>query len=362
VADKGGISLSRIQSRKPAVTVVVVNYNGRQVLPLVLNSLDSQTFTDFEIVVVDNGSKDDSIRFIQENYQWVKIKRNPSNYGYAHGLNDGISRSSGRYLLMLNNDIELDRCALFYLAKFLDDHPNVGVVQPKIISLQNKGFFDYAGAAGGEIDTLGYPFCRGRILETLEQDNGQYDDPSQIFWAGGAAFMVRRDVLERVGSFDEDFVIYHEETDFCWRVNLAGLKVAFEPSAKVYHHGSYTFGNLRDNVRFFYMHRNSFYLLMKYQPIRRLPVVLPARCLFEFFNILYALSKRRSSEAIMIIRGIMSALRNIRVTLTKRKIIECFLEKPYQKLPIYPRFVVVDYFLLRKKTFTQLVRNYPRLS
>jgi len=159
-----------------------------------------------------------------------------------------------------------------------------------------------------------------------------------------------------------DFVLYREDLDLCWRINLAGYRVAYTPTACVYHYGSYTFGNLRNSLRFFYMHRDNFYLLLKYQSARKLLSILPTRCLFELFNVPYALWKNRSSEAFSIIKGMASALRNLPMILSKRKIIRAFSGTDQPNLRIYPRFVVVDYFLLGKKTYKELYAADKRSS
>lgn len=338
----------------PTISVIIVNHNGVKVLPEVLDSLRLQTFQDFETIVVDNGSVDPSVGLIREKFKWVRLVRNSRNVGFAGGLNEGVSLSSGKYLMMLNNDVILDNVVLEKLRNSLEADPTVAIVQPKIKSQSNRRIFDYAGAAGGQIDLLGYPFCRGRIFETLEEDLGQYDRACYIFWAGGAAFMVRREILDRIGLLDTRFGMYHEETDLCWRVNLAGFKVAYNPAASVYHLGSHTFKILGDELRFFYMHRNNFHLLFKYYSLRLLILVIPSRFLFELINLFYSLAKGRPTEARSIIRSFASLVRSKAIVLSEIRTRRTRLSANSKCVRIYPRFIVMEYFLLGKHTYPEL--------
>jgi GT2 family glycosyltransferase len=336
------------------VSVIIVNHNGQQVLGPLLDSLKHQTLSDFETLVIDNASRDSSVSFIQRNFDWVKVVQNQRNMGFAGALNQGIALSSGKYVMMLNNDVVLDARVLEELQGFLENDPNVAIVQPKIKSQQNKNTFDYAGAAGGYIDFLGYPFCRGRLFETVEADHGQYDDPCYVFWAGGAAFMVRRDVLRRIGMLDTRLFMYHEETDLCWRANLAGFRVACNPATSVYHSGSHTFKALGAENQFFLMHRNSFHLLFKYYDLRTLFAVIPTRALFEILNMFFSLFKRRSAEARSIVRAFVSLLKQRNIVLNELRTKRTRTSLASGRIPIYPRPVVLDYFLLRKRTWREL--------
>jgi GT2 family glycosyltransferase len=362
--DGFGVDSSKRQSSRlevlengPKVSVIIVNYNGMQVLAPLLDSLKRQTFSDFETLVVDNGSHDSSVSFIQRNFNWVRVVQNSENTGFAAALNRGIELSSGEYVMMLNNDVVLESRVLEALSSSLQADSKIAIIQPKIRSQINKDAFDYAGAAGGYIDFLGYPFCRGRVFDTIEKDHGQYDNPCYTFWAGGAAFMVRRNTLKRIGMLDTQFVMYHEETDLCWRAQLAGFKVACNPSTSVYHMGSYTFKTFRDEYRFFFMHRNSFHLLFKYYSRPALLAVIPTRTLFEFVNVLFALFNRRPAEAKSILRAFGSLISQRRIVLTELRTGRTRASLIPKGLPIYPRPIVFDYFLLGKRTWSALFSN-----
>jgi GT2 family glycosyltransferase len=324
------------------------------VLGPLLDSLKHQTLSDFETLVIDNASHDSSVSFIQRNFDWVKVVQNHRNVGFAGALNQGIALSSAKYVMMLNNDVVLDTRVLEELQSFLEKDPNVAIVQPKIKSQQNRDAFDYAGAAGGYIDFLGYPFCRGRLFETVEADHGQYDHPCYVFWAGGAAFMVRRDALRKIGMLDTRLFMYHEETDLCWRANLAGFRVACNPATSVYHSGSHTFKALGAEYQFFLMHRNSFHLLFKYYDLPTLLAVIPTRALFEILNMFFSLFKRRSVEARSIVRAFASLLRQRNIILDELRTKRTRTSLASGRIPIYPRPVVLDYFLLKKRTWREL--------
>jgi len=344
----------------PKISVIIVNHNGLSVISPLLDSLKRQTFSDFETLVVDNASHDSSVSFIQRNFSWVKVVQNSENPGFAAALNHGVELSSGEYVMMLNNDVVLEPRVLEELQASLQADPKLAIIQPKIRSLSSNGAFDYAGAAGGYMDYLGYPFCRGRVFDTIEEDHGQYDHPCYSFWAGGAAFMVRREVFKHIGTLDTEFVMYHEETDLCWRAHLAGFKVACNPSTSVYHLGSYAFKTFRDEYRFFFMHRNSFHLLFKYYSRPALLAVIPTRSLFEFVNVIFALVKRRPAEAKSILRAFGSLLKQRRIVLAELRTKRTRTSLPSKKIPIYPRPIVVDYFLLGKRTWSEVFSNGGR--
>jgi GT2 family glycosyltransferase len=346
-----------VAANVPKISVIIVNHNGIRVLEPLLNSLRGQTLSDFETLVVDNGSNDSSITFLQQKFKWVRVIQNSENAGFAAALNRGVELSSGEYVMMLNNDVVLESRVLEELCGSLQANPKIAIIQPKIKSQLNRNAFDYAGAAGGYIDFLGYPFCRGRVFDTLEEDRGQYDESCYTFWAGGAAFMVRRDALKRVGMLDTQFVMYHEETDLCWRAHLAGFKVACNPSTSVYHIGSYTFRTFQDEYKFFFMHRNSFHLLFKYYKLPVLLIVVPTRTIFELLNVTFALFKRRPAEATSIIRAFVSLLKQRKIILAELRTRRTRMSLPAENFPIYPRPVVLDYFLLGKRTWRELFNH-----
>jgi len=205
---------------KPLISVIILNYNGKRFLKVLFDSLLKTTYSNYEIIMIDNHSNDDSIDFVRKNYPSVKIYDTGKNLGYAGGNNFGIDKANGEFVLLLNNDIEVTSDWLEPIIKEFEADENVVACQPKIRQMKNREYFEYAGAAGGFMDVFGYPFLRGRIMDTIEKDEGQYDDNIDLFWASGAAIAIRKEVLDHIGWLDEDFFLHMAEIDLCWRILL----------------------------------------------------------------------------------------------------------------------------------------------
>ncbi|MDE6489587.1 MAG: glycosyltransferase family 2 protein, partial [Muribaculaceae bacterium] len=214
------------------VAVIILNWNGehllREFLPDVIANTD-QAIAD--IIVADNGSTDGSIALLQEHFPSVKIIRFTENYGFAEGYNRAIASTCYDYTVLLNSDVAPDHGWITTLLEYMQAHPDVAACQPKILSYRNPSQFEYAGAAGGFLDRHGYPYCRGRIFSAIEHDHGQYDTPLQIFWATGAALMVRSQLYIDAGGLDRDFFAHMEEIDLCGRLQLAGYRIMAGPGA-----------------------------------------------------------------------------------------------------------------------------------
>ena len=223
--------------------VVILNWNGRKHLEQFLPSVIQHTPQQVDIVVADNGSTDDSVEFLRREYPNVKLVLLDRNYGFADGYNRALKQVDAECFVLLNSDIEVTEGWLEPLVATLQNNSQVAAVAPKLLSYVERQRFEYAGAAGGFIDYLGYPFCRGRILSTIEQDEGQYDTPCEVFWASGAAFCCKADVFRALGGFDADFFAHMEEIDLCWRMQLQGYKVMVAPRSVVYHLGGGTLPN-----------------------------------------------------------------------------------------------------------------------
>jgi len=219
--------------------VVILNFNGREYLQKFL-PLVCQRTEEARIIVADNASTDQSIELLESDFPEVEILRIPSNLGYSGGYNYALSRIDATYYILLNSDIEVTSGWLSPLISALKSNPDLAACQPKILDYNNKDQFEYAGAAGGLIDWLGYPFCRGRIFEELELENGQYDDTRDIFWASGACLVIRASVFRKLDGFDNDFFAHMEEIDLCWRLQRTGQKIGYVPDSKVYHVGGGT--------------------------------------------------------------------------------------------------------------------------
>ena len=241
--------------------IVILNWNGRKHLERFLPILVENT-PEVGIVIADNGSTDDSLIFIKDRFPQIEIITMERNFGFAEGYNRALKQVEADYFLLLNSDVEVPAGWIVPLIETLDTHPEVAAVSPKIRSFAEPERFEYAGAAGGFIDCLGYPFCRGRILDSIETDEGQHDDAREVFWASGACMLVRSEVFRLLDGFDADFFAHMEEIDFCWRAQLAGYKIRVEPRSMVFHVGGGTLPN--DNPQKIYLNfRNNLCMLFK---------------------------------------------------------------------------------------------------
>ncbi|MCQ2287396.1 MAG: glycosyltransferase family 2 protein, partial [Bacteroidales bacterium] len=222
------------------LSIVILNWNGRryleQFLPVLLSNIPDYA----EVVVADNASTDDSLSFMQQNFPEIRVIVNESNWGFAKGYNVALSQIDAEYYCLLNSDIEVPSHWVEPIIEQMDADQSIAAVQPKIISYHDKTRFEYAGACGGFIDKLGYPFCRGRLFDSVEVEAGQYETPMEVFWATGAAMFVRASVYRELGGLDDDFFAHMEEIDFCWRMKNHGYKLFVNPQSVVYHIGGGT--------------------------------------------------------------------------------------------------------------------------
>lgn len=225
---------------KMSVAVVILNWNGKAYLQQFLPSVMQSEYPVLQVIVADNASTDDSIAWLQENYPSVKTIILPVNYGFAKGYNEALKQVTADVYVLLNSDVEVESNWINPVIQAFEKNPLLAACQPKILAYHNKDIFEYAGAAGGWIDNLGYPFARGRIMETCEIDKGQYDVFTTCFWATGAALFVKAELYHQLGGLDEYFFAHQEEIDLCWRIHNEGYEVGCEPSSVVYHVGAGT--------------------------------------------------------------------------------------------------------------------------
>lgn len=243
------------------LAIVILNWNGAQMLRQYLPSVLRYSRDEATVYVADNASTDDSVPMLQAHFPDVKLILLDQNWGFAEGYNKALAQVEAEYYLLLNSDIEVTHHWLTPLIEFMDTHDDVAACQPKLLSMANRDQFEYAGASGGFLDRYGYPFCRGRIFDTIENDNGQYDYPSEVLWATGAALLVRARTYNNIGGLDGRFFAHCEEIDFCWRLRLSGYKVYCLPESVVYHVGGgtlpksnpmKTYLNFRNNLTMLY--------------------------------------------------------------------------------------------------------------
>ena len=267
------------QKIKIKTAIVILNWNGRSWLENFLPSVIMYS-KDAEIFVIDNGSTDDSVSFLNENFRSVIIIKNNKNLGFAGGYNTGLNKIHAEYYILLNSDIEVTKDWIEPIIELMEIDNNIAACQPKLLNYNKKTKFEYAGASGGFIDNLGYPFCRGRIFNNLEEDKGQYNDAIEIFWATGACLFIRTDLFWNVGGFDEDFFCHQEEIDLCWRLKNKGYKMMVQPNSKVYHVGGGTL-NEDSPYKTYLNFRNNLYMIFKNIPLSYLFFVISIRLILD---------------------------------------------------------------------------------
>ncbi len=340
----------------PLVSIVTLNFNGIKFLPDLFTSLRQVTYPNLEIIMVDNFSDDESVRYVARHFPEVKVVRNPENYMYARGNNVGLKVARGKYVCLLNNDTEVEPGFIEPVVAAFEGNPNIAAVQPKILGLQQRDQLEYAGACGGFIDWLGYPFLRGRIFFTTEKDEGQYDDPMGLFWASGACLFLRKSALDAVGGLDEDFVIHMEEIDLCWRLRLAGWEVVSIPQSRVWHFVGGTLDQANPR-KTYWNFRNNIFLLIKNLSKRRLLVRLPLRILMDSTAFLSEFVKGHWRNAGAILRAYYWVFRHIRIILRNRTRTQRLRKVSDTEVlkRMYPGSVVLEYFLFKRKRFQDLL-------
>ncbi|RYG40988.1 MAG: glycosyltransferase family 2 protein, partial [Chitinophagaceae bacterium] len=291
-------------SKSPTVAVVILNWNGSGLLQQFLPSVVAYS-AGADIWVADNASTDDSLEMLKRDFPTVKVVRNSSNLGFAGGYNIALQKIKADIYALVNSDIEVTENWLIPILSEFQAHPETAIIQPKIRDYKAKECFEYAGAAGGYIDKFGYPFCRGRIFDTLEKDEGQYEDNTQIFWASGACFFIRSSVFSELGGFDESFFAHQEEIDLCWRAFNKGHRAQYVAASLVFHVGGATLneGHPRKTYLNF---RNSMLMLVKNLPSNKLLPVITMRLLLDAIAGAQFLSKGKWRHCLEIIHAHLS--------------------------------------------------------
>ena len=334
------------------VAVVILNYNGKrfleQFLPNVIANCDS-TWT--EIVVADNASTDDSVAFMKANYPCIRLIENGSNGGFATGYNLALRQIEAEYYVLLNSDIEVAPHWIEPVIEMMDADPQIAACQPKILSYHQREKFEYAGASGGFIDKYGYPFCRGRVFQILEDDEHQYDCPMEVFWATGACMFVRAELYHKVEGLDDSFFAHMEEIDLCWRLKNAGYKVYCCPQSWVYHIGGGTLP--KNSPRKTYLNfRNNLSLLVKNLPKRRVRRTILYRILLDWVAAFKFLFEGCPKDFRMVFKAHWDFYKRLKDLREKRKAGE---QKPVSC--IYQRNIVFDHILKGKKKFSELKQS-----
>lgn len=331
------------------VAVVILNWNGKELLREFLPSVVKYS-SEASIYVADNASTDESVSFLKTNFPEVKIIQNEVNGGFAKGYNDALIHVKEEILILLNSDVEVTPNWIPPLLSEFEKNEKTVALQPKILDYRRREHFEYAGAAGGFIDKMGYPYCRGRIFETIEQDNGQYDDTREIFWASGACFAIRREAFFKAGKFDEDFFAHQEEIDLCWRLYNLGLKVKVIGGSTVFHLGGATLNNIRPQKTFLNF-RNSLFALLKNAPKKQVYKLIFYRLVLDAAAGIKFLVKLKPSHTAAILKAHFSFYSGFRKTLKKR-------ENIFQRPKYYHKTsVVMSYYISGNRRFSDLEKD-----
>ena len=331
------------------IAIVILNWNGEILLERYLPSVVAHS-EDADIYVADNASTDGSISFVSEKYPSINIIRNTENGGFAKGYNDALVNVDADIFCLLNSDVEVTPNWLQPITEAFLNLKDVAIIQPKILDLLKKGHFEYAGAAGGFIDQLGYPFCRGRIFQSLERDNGQYDDVKEIFWATGACMFVRKNVFEELNGFDADYFAHQEEVDFCWRAKNHGYRIFYIGASHVYHLGGSTLSNMNPKKTYLNF-RNSLFSITKNLPRRKAFIIILLRLLLDGIAAVRFILQFRFKHFFAIFRAHISFYRQFRKMYKKRERTK-FLKKYY-----ITKSIVWSYFVHRIRNFNILVKD-----
>lgn len=339
------------------IAIVILNWNGRnwleQFLPSVIKHSQGAA-----IYVADNASTDDSVSFVNTNFPSVRILQNTSNGGFAKGYNEALQFVEEKFYLLLNSDIEVTENWLSPLLKAFDN-PKVAAVQPKILSFYKRTHFEHAGACGGMIDAYFYPFCRGRILETVEKDTHQYDYETEIFWATGACMLIRKEVYQAVGGLDEDFFAHMEEIDMCWRIKKRGYSIRVIPSSTVYHVGGGTL-NYQSPQKTYLNFRNSLFMILKNYEGNALQLFakLFGRLVLDGVAGIFFTLKGKPKHTIAILKAHFSFYAMFPKMKSKR---EKGAYLPFNKMGgVYRASLLWSYYIIRIHQFSKL--NFRRLK
>lgn len=344
-----------VERKWPLVSIIIPHWRGAEILQRCLQGVQATDYRPIEILLIDNACDDGSITTVAPRFPEVRVVASKTNLGYAGGCNLGLGASRGKYAALLNNDAVVTPGWLTPMVAAMERDERVAACQPKILMIDAPEQFDYAGAAGGFMDWLGYPFCRGRIFFTLEEDRGQYDDEADIFWASGACCLLRQAALAETGWLDEHFFAHMEEIDLNWRLHWAGYRVLAVPSAVVYHKAGSTLQ--AESPRKVYLnHRNGLILLLKNMPAAQLFKVLPLRLLLDALAALRMLFRLHWAQALKVFAAyvyLITHARQIRQQRQQsrdcRKITHAAMLSKF-----YSRSIVWDYFTAGKKRFSDL--------
>ncbi|OHX67829.1 glycosyltransferase family 2 protein [Flammeovirga pacifica] len=331
------------------VAVVILNYNGKHFLERFLQSVIDNSHN-AKIIVADNASTDDSVQWLQDNHPSVSVIVLEKNYGFTGGYNRALNQIDAKYYVLLNSDIEVPGNWLTSMLELMESDTSIAACQPKIKLYSDQKYFEHAGAAGGFMDYMGYPFCRGRIMHTLEEDKGQYDDTIEIFWATGACLMIQSKLYHEMEGLDERFFAHMEEIDLCWRLKSSGYKIMTVGTSEVYHVGGGTLS--RDNPKKTYLNfRNGLFLLFKNLPTSKLIPIIFMRMVLDGIAGVRFLLKKEFDNFLAVLKSHRDFYISLPYLMSQRNKIR---SKKLFFNQVYSRLIVSEYFLKRRTKFSDL--------
>ena len=338
------------------VAVVILNFNGKYFLEKFLPGIVFNS-SPHKIIVADNGSSDDSVSFLKQNFPAVTIIENGGNYGYAKGYNLALQKVEADYFVLLNSDVEVTANWIDPVISLMEKDLEIAACQPKIIDFNNHKLFEYAGASGGFIDKYGYPFCRGRVFNELEVDNGHYNDATEIFWASGACLFMKSKAFKQAGGFDDDYFAHMEEIDLCWRLKNFGHKIYVQPASVIYHIGGGTLNKLSKRKTFLNF-RNNLTTLTKNHPPKYLVLKIVYRMILDGVAAFKFLFDGQPKHFFAVLRAHFNYYAWLPKILAERKRLRKSEGFKFTRNHIYKGNIVFEHFLKHKKKFSELQESF----
>jgi len=335
------------------VAIVVLSYNGKDLLHKFLPPIIATAPAYAKVYVIDNASIDGTYVWLQANFPNITIVRLQVNKGFTNGYVEGLKSISAKYYVLISSDVEVSPNWVEPIIQQMEADPTVGLAQPKIKSYNNKTQYEYSGAAGAYIDSLGYPFCRGRVFFTIEEDNGQYDDIAEVFWCSGACMFIRADVYHQLNGFDNDYYAHMEDIDISWRAKNAGYKVIVVPQSIVYHVGGHII-SYGSPPKIFRNYKNGLIMMTKNLPAGQLVWKLPIRLLLDITAAYRALFQGNTKEYFAIMKAHLQYFLGIFIWFKKRKNARAEISATPNTTGVFKGSVVWRYFILGRKTFNNL--------
>ena len=335
------------------IAIVILNWNGKKLLEQFLPSVTLFSNREWaEIIVADNASTDDSLVFLRNEYPSLRTIVLDKNYGFADGYNKALGQLNHDYFVLLNSDVEVSENWLDPIYELFEKETDIVAAQPKIKAYNNKSEFEYAGASGGYIDHLGYPFCRGRIFDTIESDTGQYNELTDVMWASGAALFIRSEVYKKVGGLDSDFFAHMEEIDLCWRIKNRGFRIVCHPESIAYHVGGATLPN-HSSQKLYLNFRNNLFMLYKNLPSEKLITTMLLRMILDGVAAIKFLVGLEFNNFVAVFKAHCSFYSSLSKMRKKRRVLNPLVTTKFHR-EIYKGSIIADYFIQNKKRFSDI--------